>query len=111
MPIKPIDPEKWKSADKTTRERMLKAALGRTELYWSRDRGHPDAIIRKWINCLKNAGFKYIEDNSGNSPDGYIVTNSEFYRDSFGNVAEVYKYYGPTKDYNHFRIRVKVAQD
>lgn len=111
MPAKPINPEKWKSADKKQREKMLKDALGHNKLKWERDRGHPDAILKKWRERLTIAGFKRSENNQSNSPDGEIFTNSTFYKDRFGNLAEIYTYYGPTKDYNRFRVSVKVSEE
>lgn len=111
MPAKPIDPEKWKLADKKKRERMLKAALGHNKLEWERDRGHPDAILKKWRERLKNAGFERVKNDQGHSPDGEVFTNSTYYKDPFGNLAEIYTYYGPTKDYNRFRVSVEVSED
>ena len=111
LPTKPIDPEKWKAADKKKRERMLKAALGHNKLEWKRDRGHPDAILRKWEQRLRDANFKRVEYTPGNSPDGGVITHSNFYQDPFGNTAEIDKYYGPTKDYNRFRVTVKVSEE
>lgn len=111
MPAKSIDPVIWKTADKKKRIRMLKAALNHNKLEWNRDRGHPDAIIKKWLERLENAGFEYIDHKPGNSADGEIITNSSFYKDTFGNVGEIYTYYGPTKDYNRFRVTVTVAEN